>query len=76
MVQDAGAAPRTAPDQLLRPAFRISGQIFQPTQPGQGGAQGWLDPKSIHFWRLVLGAAALGYVCGFHITLGRLRVRV
>lgn len=36
----------------------------------------WLDPSTIMFWRWVFLGAALLYVAGYHLSVGRLRVRI
>lgn len=60
---------RTAPTGNLYPAYSRA----------VGGAQvnsigGLLQPGTPQFWRFVLVALALGYVTGFHLTIGGRRI--
>lgn len=73
---DAGASGRTDPiSRITRPAYRTSQGVTQPTG-GQGGpaSHPLLDLSTVSGWRTVFVLAALAYVAGFHITLGRFRV--
>ena len=82
MATDAGATTRTQPDQsvsgqssILRPAYRISATTIVPTSP-QSSLLGYLDPNSLAFWRLAIGVGALGYILGWHVKLGNLRIKL
>ena len=69
-----GAATFTGQDTIVRPAYRVSAQIFKPTTPAT--FTGFLDPSSISFWRLAIGAAAVAYIMGFHLKIGKVRIKV
>lgn len=82
MAADAGATTRTQPDTsvsgqsaILRPAYRISATTIVPTTP-QSNLLGYLDPNSLAFWRLAIGIGAVGYILGWHVKLGKLRIKI
>lgn len=79
MVTDAGASARTTPgSNLLRPAYTYQGGTPQPA--GVGGAGGdhaeFFDLSNVASWRLIFFLAAVGYIIGFHTSLGRVRVGI
>lgn len=81
MAVDAGASGRTDSSQLTRPAYKISAGIFQPSGTSVGGPGGvnvhpLFDINSVSFWRFFWTAAAVAYIVGFHLRLGRVRLGV
>jgi hypothetical protein len=78
--QGGGASGRTNPQtNATRPAFVIQAGIRKPTggagfATGGAGQASWLDPTSVHFWRLVAVGLALAYVVGFHVSLNGVRL--
>lgn len=77
MMTDAGASGRTdSGSNLLRPAYSYQGVIT----PGEGGAGAghavFLDLSNVASWRLIFVGAALAYIVGFHVSLGRLKLNV
>ena len=71
----AGAEARTTPNGIVRPAFRMNASYLRPAQAGGPKAgHPLLDLSSVAGWRLVAVAAAIAYVIGFHVTIGRTRL--
>lgn len=74
-----GANGRTTglPNNLLtRPAYRITGGQIQPIPSTLGIGHPLLDLSNVGAWRLIAVAAAVAYVIGFHVSLGRLNVGI
>ena len=69
---DAGS--RVDRNNLTRPAYRVAEGQFQPTPQTIGPGHPLLDLSTVSGWRLVWVAAAVAYVVGFHVTLGRYRI--
>lgn len=72
----AGFAARTGGgnNNLTRPAYRITSGQIQPVPGTLGLGHPLLDLSQVGSWRLIAVAAALAYIVGFHITLGRARL--
>lgn len=76
--QVGGADGRQDSNQVVRPAFKITAGIKEPTGvPGIGGAHAALfDLSGVTAWRLIAVGLALAYVVGFHVSAGKLRLGI
>lgn len=68
----ADVQPRTLPSGLT---------LARPYRVGQSPAAAsttstWFNPQSLMFWRYVFLGLALAYVMGYHVSIGKLRVRL
>jgi hypothetical protein len=73
-----GAMGRQDANQVVRPAFKISAGIKQPTGVGGFGlaGSGLFDLSGVSAWRLIAVGLALAYVVGFHVTAGKLKLGI
>lgn len=80
MAVDQGAAGRTDDSQQTRPAFKLQANWQSPLSKtpvgGPGSIHPILDWNSVSFWRLFWTGAALAYIVGFHLKLGRVRLGI
>jgi hypothetical protein len=75
---DEGAAGRTDASQQTRPAFKLSANWQSPLTKSPVGGIGSIhplfDPTSVSFWRFFWTGAAIAYIVGFHLRLGRVKL--
>jgi hypothetical protein len=73
---EADAESRVDRNMLQRPAYRITAGQFQPIPATLGPGHPLLDLSTVGAWRLIAVGAALAYVIGFHVTLGRMNIGI
>lgn len=78
--EPAGYSVRTEGNPpILRPGYVVSQGTIMPSGTGGAGPVGastLLDLSTVSAWRLIAVAAAIAYIWGFHVSLGRVRVGV